>query len=283
MYSEFKLTPYLRKYIESSLSESLRSIGFKDSLIQDLFKCLDDFNFESFKNNYAQQLDAVHEINFYQELVPNLYNKYVIPYIPSSRVVMDIGCGNGVLAKNISESSKFDKVVGIDVVSYPEWASFKNNKLRYEVVDRSDFEQYLLKNIPDTVLLTWTLHHMEYDDQVRYLEYIRQQLKTGSVLVVLEDSYSENIYPETGIGQHSSFMKLSSEDRHTVMSVLDWISNRVLSRSRTCPVTFTYRTLEKWKDLFIKSGFEVVDSRYIGFPLPKNINVPQSLLIVKAK
>jgi hypothetical protein len=106
-------------------------------------------------------------------------------------------------------------------------------------------------------------------------------LKKGSTIVILEDSYSEKFNPKTGLEHHKLFMKFSPEDRLMIMSVLDLVSNRVLSRERTCPVTFTYRTLEKWKQIFELTGFKIVSMHYIGFPTPKNINVPQSVFVTK--
>lgn len=278
----FELNNQLKAFLENSLQTSLHSIGFDKSLIRNLLQNLDSFNFESFKAEFFEQLDNVHEIGFYQKIVPNFYKQYVIPHIPSCNIVLDIGCGTGILAKKLSESNKFEKIVGIDLVTYPEWNIFKNEKVEYLTVSDISFTGFINNLKPDTAILTWTLHHMPYTDQQVYLSNIKKNLKKGSIVVILEDSYSENLPPKTGIDLHKQFMALSEKDRHTVMSVLDWISNRVLSRNRLCPVTFTYRTLEAWSILFEETGFEILNTEYIGFPLPKNINEPQSLFVLRS-
>jgi len=281
MYREFKLTPYLREYIESSLSESLQSIGFEKCLIQDLNKCFDDFNFEYFKNKYASLLDDVHELNFHRKILPDIYKMCVLPLIPKAEKVLDLGCGNGILSKILFEAGNYKEILGIDVVEYPEWNEFRNKKLDYKLVERKDFNKFILDYSPDVVVLTWVLHHMEFNEQQQYICEMKKILKKGATIVVLEDSYSEKLNPKIGLDHHKLFMEFSPEDRLTIMSILDFVSNRVLSRERTCPVTFTYRTLEKWKQVFESTGFNVVSVDYLGFPTPKNINTPQSVLVAK--
>lgn len=264
-----------------SLSSSLNSLGFKEDLILDLFTATKKINFDSFWQVHGPQLIEVHETHFYQKIVPDFYLKYVTKYIPKSKKVLDIGCGTGILDKELGRSENFENIFGIDLVSYPEWEIFKSSKVKFQIVKEENFSNFLIKLEPDCVILTWALHHMPFKDQETYMKAIYSTIKEDTHVIVLEDSYSENLEPETGFEIYKEFNKLSSKDKLDVMSLLDWISNKVLSRRKDTPVTFTYRTLEEWEVFFTKIGFTVSNKRFIGSPRPKNIDNPQSLFVLK--
>ncbi len=121
---------------------------------------------------------------------------------------------------------------------------------------------------------------MERDEQERYVGYLYKALAIGASLVALEDSYSTELPPENDIGVYDSFMKFNEDDRCKIMGVYDWVANKVLAQRDKVDIPLTYRTLEEWGKLFIDNGFSVVKKKFIGFPEKRDINTPQSLLIV---
>jgi hypothetical protein len=135
------------------------------------------------------------------------------------------------------------------------------------------------EELPDAVVLTWVLHHMTYVEQEQYLKVIFNNLKSGSRVVVLEDSYSTKLPPETGRDLYDDFMILDPEDRKRVMSAFDWIANRVLERREKIPMPFGFRTLEEWKQLFEECGFTITQARFLGFPENRDVNNGQSLWV----
>ena len=107
---------------------------------------------------------------------------------------------------------------------------------------------------------------MEYGEQERYLECIHENLKVGGKIAVLEDSYSADLMPESGLERYKKFMEWNSEERRQIMSVYDWVANRVLAQREKVPIPCAYRTLEEWSSFLEEKGFELVLKRFIGFP-----------------
>jgi len=102
------------------------------------------------------------------------------------------------LAKLYSQEKKFEEVVGIDIQPYPEWRQYRSERVRFEVVKEEKFADFLYSEKPDAAVVTWTLHHMAFDEQERYLGYINKNLGKDAKLVVLDDSYSNELAPENG-------------------------------------------------------------------------------------
>ncbi|MCA9485820.1 MAG: hypothetical protein KC506_03170, partial [Nanoarchaeota archaeon] len=100
-------------------------------------------------------------------------------------------------------------------------------------------------------------------------------------VVALEDSFSTELVPKEDIGVYDSFSKLSNEEKVSTMSIFDWVANRILERRDKIPIPFGYRTLEDWQALFEKIGFKVIKKIFIGFPENRDVNTPQSLIVVR--
>ena len=120
---------------------------------------------------------------------------------------------------------------------------------------------------------------MRYDEQERYLKTIFGIMKPGSKIIILEDSYSEELPPENGEDRWRAFMKWPQDDRRKIMSVYDWVANRVLAKREHVPIPFGYRTMEEWIRLCEEVGFKLNSKKFIGFPSQRDINTPQSLII----
>lgn len=273
----------LRDFIVSNLRQSLSSIGFSNLLIEDLVSNLNDLEVKEFGRKHNEELKRVYNIGFFQKIVPNYFSKYIVPETPSVPKIVDVGCGTGILAKLYSESNKFENVLGIDINPYPEWKVFENKIIDFRVIKEPDFIDFLNKEKPDAVVLTWTLHHMEYPEQERYMEYIYDALKTNSYVVILEDSLSLTLKPENGSELYQHFMQWKENERNKIMSVYDWVANRVLAQRDKVPIPFAYRTLESWNELFNKIGFSIESNQFIGFPNDRDINTPQTMIILRKK
>lgn len=270
----------LHDYVVSNLQSSLSSIGFSKKLINDLVLDLNNLDPWQFGQKYSNELNEVYSVEFFQRLVPQYFSRNVVPEIPASSKVLDLGCGTGILAKILVEKNKFRHIIGIDLHSYQEWELFKNPKITFKIVAEKDFFDFLSKEKPDTAVLTWVLHHMEHGEQERYIGYLYKVLTSSARLVVLEDSYSTELPPENDIGVYDSFMKFNEGDRRKIMGVYDWVANKVLAQRDKVNIPLTYRTLEEWEKLFRDNGFSINRKKFIGFPEKRDINTPQSLLIV---
>jgi|GEM_PF-1610598 len=273
----------LNDFILRNLNTSLLSIGFSKSFLNDLLPNLSNLDVKNFGEKWAYDLEHTYSIGFFQQLVPKYFSNYVVPATPSSSKILDVGCGTGILGKLYAEDPRFKEIVGIDIQSYPEWETFKNEKIIFRVVKEPDFPVFLKKERPDSIVITWTLHHMEYAEQERYLEYIYDCLKPGAHIIVLEDSYSITLAPENGATKYAEFMRWDIEERKLIMSVYDWVANRVLAQREEVPIPCAYRTIEEWSHLLNKKGFTVVAQKFIGFPDQRDIHTPQSLLIAQKR
>lgn len=101
-------------------------------------------------------------------------------YLPMQGLIVDLGCGQGVIAKYVARVKKRE-VIGIDFnprrlpVSNLENLKFKNQNIL----------DYSISNISG-VILSDVLHHLDFADQKNILEKISQGLKKGGTLIVKE-------------------------------------------------------------------------------------------------
>ena|SRR3989344_6271830 len=269
------------KFIVSSLRESMTCLGFSEGLINEFLSDLRGLDIDNFINKHQKELTRVQLGHFFGELVPRYFSDHVVPEVPVGGKVLDLGCGMGTLVKIIKNRDLNNLIIGIDIKKAPEWESIVDEAVALKVVGESNFLSVLEKENPDIVTITWVLHHMDFEQQKRYITSLYKVLKEGAVLIVLEDSYSELLTPESGLERYNDFMKWGKEDRQKIQGALDWIANRIFSMRTTMPVPFAYRTLEDWVSLFKEVGFKVAKVRFLGFPNDRDINTPQSVLVLK--
>jgi len=270
--------PKLNAFAEKSLTQSLSAIGYRKELLIELFDSLKELQCERYGELHAKELHQLHTVHFLGELAGGLFRKYVIPEVPATGKVIDIGCGTGTLIKELRARGS-GEIVGIDIDSYPEWEELRSRGIRVEEISEEQFPAFMKAESPDAVVITWVLHHMNYVEQEHYLKVIFENLKSGSRVVILEDAYSTKCAPETGKNLYDDFMALAPDDRKRVMSAFDWIANRVLERRDKIPMPFGFRTLEEWQPLFENNGFDIVETRFLGFPEDRDVNNGQSLLV----
>lgn len=271
----------LKDFIVSSLKESMTKLGFSEELMDDFLPNIDELDLEEFISKHCEELARVELGHFFGELVPAYFNKNVVVEVPVGGKVFDLGCGRGTLIQELIKRDQNSEIVGIDIKEAPEWKRLRSEKVKLEIIQEADFLSVLEKEKPDSVAVTWVFHHMEYEEQKRYIESLHKALKPGTIIVVLEDSYAETIPPESGKSRYTDFMKNNKEDRRKIMGVLDWIANRVFSMRTSMPVPFAYRTLEEWGGVFEEAGFKTVKMRFLGFPDDRDINNPQSLIVLR--
>jgi SAM-dependent methyltransferase len=271
----------LAAFIIENLLRSLSSIGFSKSLLDGLLNNLGNLAVKEFGEKWQDELRQIYSIGFYQNLVPKYFSDYVVPVTPASSKIIDVGCGTGILAKLYAQEDRFGQVIGIDINSYPEWEMFRSNKIRFEVLKEEGFTGFLKTEKPDSIVLTWTLHHMDYDEQERYIGYIHQHLKSAAKILIMEDSYPTTLAPENGKERYEKFMKWNINQRKKIMSVYDWVANRALNQRAKIPIPCSYRTLEQWSELLEKKGFKTSTQKFIGFPDNRDINTPQSLIVAR--
>lgn len=271
----------VKDFLMDSLHESMSNLGFSKDLISEFLGSIDILDIQSFIEKHKEELSVVQLNHFFGELVPEYFNTNIVSEIPVGLKVLDLGCGRGTLIREIIKRGENSEIVGIDIKKDNEWDGLIKDGVRMEVVEEKDFLSILQRESPGVVVVTWVFHHMEYEQQKRYISSLHSVMKEGGLLIVLEDSYSTVLPPESGHDRYNKFMRLGIEDRQKVIGVLDWVANRIFSMRTTMPVPFAYRTLEGWCAVFFETGFKVVKQRFLGFPDDRDVNNPQSVLILK--
>lgn len=270
-------------FVQESFRDSMSSIGFSSELITEFVDHIAELDITTFVERHRDELQKIELCHYGDILVPNFFTQYILPEIAQEGKFLDLGCGRGTLIKLVQERDHQQSIIGIDVVSAPEWAELTDARTRFIIADKSEYLSIFKKEKPATVTATMVLHHLTYDEQETYLQSIYEALPDGARMVLIEDSYSSIIQPEQGMSRHQELMAFSPEDRFKIMGLYDWFANRVFCMRLNTPVPFAYRTIEDWELVAQKAGFSHVKSRFIGYPDQFDVNTPRALLVFEKR
>lgn len=273
----------LLQFAQDNFRDSMSSIGFSEDLICEFVENIQELSIDKFIENNQKELQQIELYHYGDTLIPKFLTKYVLPYISRKGTFLDLGCGRGTLISLVKEQNHCQMAVGVDILSSPEWDSIKNDQVKFIVASGTDFINILKDEQPMCVAATMMLHHLEYQAQTKYFKTMHAVLPRGATVLLLEDSYSTKLYPETGLKRHNVFMKLSPQDRLKIMGVYDWFANRVFCMRTNTPVTFAYRTIEEWEETGKQAGFTHLVSRFIGFPEQFDVNTPRAFILLQKK
>jgi 2-polyprenyl-3-methyl-5-hydroxy-6-metoxy-1,4-benzoquinol methylase len=269
-------------YCEKRVFRSLSQVGFSQSFCESLISDLAHLNFNSFHQKFDVEIKEAFNKTFQQAAGAKYFTENVIPNIPSSRVIIDIGCGPGVLIKELAKCNKFGKIMGCDWNSCPEWKDIvkeNENRIEFHVVKDDMFSSFIKTYNPDTLILTYVMHHMELPTQHKYMKNLFDIMHPGATLIIVEDSYSTILPPDFKQDDLLEFMALSEEEKRDVLTIHDWVFNIFLER-RAMPIPSTYRTVEGWESFFSEIGFNIVSKRFIGWS-GIDLFSPEGLLVLK--
>lgn len=100
--------------------------------------------------------------------------------LPKEGTIIDLGCGEGVVASYLAQNPK-RTVIGVDL----DKSRIQKSKLANLKFESGDIRKYNLKNAAG-IVLSDVLHHVDFESQNRVLENISKSLKIGGVLVIKE-------------------------------------------------------------------------------------------------
>lgn len=142
-------------------------------------------------------------------IISKVYKKW----IKSHSTVLDVGCGNGIVTKTLSQSLNI-KAYGCDILNYL--------KINLEFKTMKNFSKLPYKNSSfDYVMFNDVLHHTELDNQI---VLIKEALRVSRTVLLFE------VYP-TISGRTA-----------------DYILNKIHNPKMNIP--FTFRTTKNWQQLF---------------------------------
>jgi len=269
-------------YCKKQLYRSLSYIGFSKAFCDSFIPNLDHLDFDTFHQKFDAEINDVRNGTYVPVMKAKYFAEEIIPSIPSSKLVLDIGCGKGILAKQLASSHRFDKIIGCEWNSCPDWKDVIQeypDKVEFYVVRDDVFPSFIKAHNPDVLVLTWVLHHMECPTQHKYMKNMFDTMNSGARVVILEDGLSTVLSSEIGQDDHDEFMTFSHQERQDILTIYDWVGNIFLSR-RAMPIPATYRTMEEWESFFSEIGFNILSKRYIGWPL-KSVIAPQELFVLE--
>lgn len=133
----------------------------------------------------------------------------------------------------------------------------------------------------DTVIMTTVLHHIEPYTRLKLLIHIKEVLKEGGRLIILEDSYHEGFSKTEGMTPlEATFLAFDQNQKKDIVSFLDWWGNRLMKNARDIPLPCTYKSIEGWKVLFEEMGFIPVQASFLGIPnIPAHVMAPKALFV----
>ncbi len=118
----------------------------------------------------------------------DLYNRIGIPKLFSHKKVLDLGCGYGIDAYNLTHFA--DSVVGADIDLHPQWNQFRGKKLKFIKGNSSNLP--FKDNSFDGVYLKDLIHHVDNIDKT--LSEIKRVTKPGGNIVIVEGNRYNPIF-----------------------------------------------------------------------------------------
>lgn len=143
----------------------------------------------------------------------------LLPYFKKKEKVLDFGCGDLTLSRNLKERNVNLDITGVDVIDLKE----KQKKILY--IKYSGGKLPFRENSFDTVFSVYVFHHCK-DASACFLECVRVAKKR----VIFIEAIATN-----------SFVI-------PFMIFIDWLLN--IWKPEAVPLTYQFYSLNKWKDIF---------------------------------
>jgi len=210
---------------------------------------------ESWSKNAHPWMTAVHEDEIKSRLL--ITNKAIIDTVlaRNPETVLDVGCGEGWIIRELNKAGI--KSLGIDVV--PELIEYANKQGngRFKILSYEELSREVIKESFDLIVCNFSLLGCESVNHV--FKQAPSLLNNGGSMII------QTIHPVTGCGD---------EDYKDGWREGSW---KGFNRQFSDPAPWYFRTLETWKVLFLKNGFELID---MIEPINPETNTPASIVFV---
>jgi ubiquinone/menaquinone biosynthesis C-methylase UbiE len=149
------------------------------------------------KNNLRNKLVSLYDDqDTYIKLYANMRSRllklnYYLDFLPSHGLIVDVGCGYGILANYLSLCCPDNTVLGIDLdrkrINAATKTIGKRENIFFAAVDATQWDWPSCTGIA----MTSFLHHIKTDDQEIVLQKAFQSLEKGGILLILEVNKNE--------------------------------------------------------------------------------------------
>lgn len=155
---------------------------------------------------------------------------------PKKGIIVDLGCGDGLIANYLALSSIERKVIGIEINSLrikDAQKGIKNTEFKRGDILKNNFP------VADTILLVHVLHHLSsYEEQSTLIKKCRGKLKKNGKIIIVEID-------------HRPILKF------ILTWIVDTIIFSILFENKLFNFNIFYRSKKKWKSYLEHFGFKV--------------------------
>ena len=159
------------------------------------------------------------------------YYKWILKKLSACRDILDVGCGDGSLARYLSEHGK--QVIGIDPSEYCIRKAQQHQKPGARFF-RCSFEDF---DVPeesfDAIVFLASIHHMDFEQAIRKAKRL---LKENGLLVIV------------GLARSASMIDCFVDLFRVIPSRLaSWIHHEKTTEDLGVPVSYSYPTMAEIK------------------------------------
>lgn len=257
-----------RKVIEITLASVFACLGLSETearevvcyVIKEAIGSSECCIYERNVHRYLDERGVISLLTTARQNRQSLIYRQIRDFIPPHSAVLDVGCGDGGLAKAIAGAG--NRVSLCDVC---EHAKVSSTGLPYALFSQGEPLPYDAEF--DVVLMSSVLHHS--DDPVALIADCARVLNGNGRLVVVESVYGVDPPGANPANQRTSyFMALDHEVQRLSSMFFDHLCNRVFRYSEApaakVNVPFNFNTPLGWNTLFCNAGFEVMQTVHLG-------------------
>ena len=280
-----------RENIEERIKDYWKSIGLPISWISPMLSIL--------KNNLDNENLAVLKV---RNKFPSLGNKKSIDYSKkliqfrkkkiknlAKRInrflvkgsVADIGGrADDFIEELLKINNSLKRAYVTDIGAFSERS--KNPKIDF-IVQPSLVKTPFLENELNNIVLSLILHHLDNSDQELLIKHLVSVLMAEGRLILIEEGYPES-YPNENLSKNiKQFLSFEKSIKMKIISFYDWFGNRIMRNRDNIALTFNYKTIEEWEEIFSKAGLKLIHSEFIG-KKPQHLDLyPPKIVIVFEK
>ena len=253
----------LPKDLAHRITNTLKS-NWQDpkAAVKAVYESVIDFEADAQWNSaYSEYRESTKYTTTYSLIAPHVSTMH------KGGVVVDVGCGNNALGKEIAANNMDLQVIGSDPYDYHEEYPLKNLQFRLQKDPYTlPFEDHSV----DLIILNAALHHVADPDIL--LSEIYRVLKPGGRLILVEDTYSATLPPQGAdvdtelTGKFLALVRKYGEAfARDYFAFNDWYANILVHKWTGMSLPYNFNSIESWIATFAKSGFKTVSAEHKGF------------------
>jgi 2-polyprenyl-3-methyl-5-hydroxy-6-metoxy-1,4-benzoquinol methylase len=147
-------------------------------------------DYDKFAKQYSDSMSEEGDYFHQTQIDPYIYS---IIGNPKDKLIYDIGCGNGYMARNLAKKGArvYASDISKELIAVAEEKS-KGLNIRYSVHDATDFSSYQNQQF-DIVVMNMVIHYIK--DLNKLFKGISETLKDGGVFVFSTNHFFRPSYP----------------------------------------------------------------------------------------